>query len=939
MAIRCGGAPNPQGWAGHDITAQLKTYFHVDGPSGPGCNGVTAVSGTKSMWCGEPAGSGDPYCGWATLPGYGNSWSQALQTITVNVPATITYSCEWDSEGGYDFTYPQYWDDVAAQWVNATPAGAPSGYYHFNGSALGETFTASGATVTTMFRFNFVSDGAWSDQDGLNPTTEGAFKVDDIIVVSADLGSPFQENFEAEPCGAVASDDGFWTAVPAPPFGPYFALHNALNIVQEDPCLRPFSNLWGFFDDPATTNYACGGFPLQGAMPYGPNVDNLYMNNEVWSPWVPITGSGTQYRLTFLTYRDLPLANLQFYVFSVRTKDIALCPSSWDDFNFVYYGGQKDWLRTNFEVGSFVASGAQEIQVSVGAVDMCGVWCGVFGDGSCHSHAPVIDQVKLVRVDLGGPQWFTRHIDLWQDNFPDEGGVGPMDYARCDAAIDILPSTNGRILPGDSLSFEVTDPSGLADDNTSRPGKAVYAFVQVTDRAGTPDPVKQGLVIQSPDNQSWSGDTYAGLTRFPYVAGVAPAGWSAFRADSCITGSGGNVPNKYCVDLMDINASLGSSTGPYYGHVNEDAAANTGIFAPGDVINYVLAAKNTLGQWSYIYRTLNGQGATTRTTDVNVAISSPMEWSVLPDAGLLPGDQGDILYVDDADDRGGPAQLYFDNAFRTLGIEDRVDRFDVLGPSSNVANSLASRVYNIATQMIGPDIYQKVLWNSSDLSRGLMGDSGTYNSGNGSEKSDDYFLANTFLDNHPNNPGWACWGDDFAEEWVTLGGSAVAVRSTYMQFNLITGDHKSVGLPVSPKVFRDPTGVIGPPSMYAYGGCGAINDFDVLQLATFATPGATESTYDNNAGVPGAGDKAVVGQATPNLAATTARFVLCGFGYNFIRDDGVGGTATDRSEHLRDVLVYFENLVDPPIGIDPVAFSNSLDNAYPNPFNPTTTIK
>jgi flagellar hook assembly protein FlgD len=28
-----------------------------------------------------------------------------------------------------------------------------------------------------------------------------------------------------------------------------------------------------------------------------------------------------------------------------------------------------------------------------------------------------------------------------------------------------------------------------------------------------------------------------------------------------------------------------------------------------------------------------------------------------------------------------------------------------------------------------------------------------------------------------------------------------------------------------------------------------------------------------------------------------------------------------------------------PTGIDPVAFANKLENAYPNPFNPTTTIR
>ncbi len=105
------------------------------------------------------------------------------------------------------------------------------------------------------------------------------------------------------------------------------------------------------------------------------------------------------------------------------------------------------------------------------------------------------------------------------------------------------------------------------------------------------------------------------------------------------------------------------------------------------------------------------------------ALASPMEWSVLPDAGRLAGDLGDILFVDDADDRGGPAQLYFDWAFTYLGLTNRVDRFDVLGPSSVVGNSLAGRVKNIQNQMIGDpiEIYQKVLWNSTDLSSGSHG--------------------------------------------------------------------------------------------------------------------------------------------------------------------------------------------------------------------------
>ncbi len=488
-----------------------------------------------------------------------------------------------------------------------------------------------------------------------------------------------------------ATIDGFWNAAPAPPFGLYAQLHSAASIVQEDPCLRPLSNLWGFFDDPLVTNYACGGWPLQGAMPYGPDVSGLYMNNEIWSPWVANTGSGSQYRMTLLTYRDLPLDNLQFYVWAIRTRDITGCPTTWDNFNFVYYGGQKDWIRTTFEVGNFVPGGAVDVQASIGAVDQCGVWCGIYGTGACHSHAPVIDQVRLVRVDVQGPQWNVRHIDLWHDNFPEEGGVDPAtSFARCDMAQDILPGTNGSILPGDSLAIEVTDPNGLAVDNTGgRPGTAVYVFVKVTDRFGNPKAGKAGLTIQSPDFDAYVGDPNTGLLRYPFVAGLAPAGWDAYRMDACYTSGGGLVTDRYCADLMDLGFG---ATGPHYNHTNENSAANVGIFTPGDVINYVLAAQNSLGQWSYLYRTFGGQGAITRTTSLATATAEPMEWSVLPDAGLLAGDAGDILYVDDADDRGGPAQLYFDWAFKYLNIEDRVDRFDVLGPSSNVGNSLSSRV-------------------------------------------------------------------------------------------------------------------------------------------------------------------------------------------------------------------------------------------------------
>jgi hypothetical protein len=71
---------------------------------------------------------------------------------------------------------------------------------------------------------------------------------------------------------------------------------------------------------------------------------------------------------------------------------------------------------------------------------------------------------------------------------------------------------------------------------------------------------------------------------------------------------------------------------------------------------------------------------------------------------------------------------------------------------------------------------------------------------------------------------------------------------------------------------------------------------------------------------------------------TTARVVFSGFSFSNIRDDRVR-FPTDRLEHFADIISWFENVLVGPLGIDPAAFENHLANAYPNPFNPTTTIE
>ena len=619
-----GGLPTTQGWTAHDMTAQLKTYFHV---AGAGCgDAIAPINGAKSMWCGQWTSTLDPWRCWATLPGYGNFWNQSLETTVTSV-TSVAYKIVWDVEPGYDNAYAEWYDPVNSQWVADATTDGGAGAYTGAGGPLAESLTSPYGP--TKFRFHFVSDLTWSDEDGNAPTAQGAVVVDDVS-----LNGGAAENFEAAACNAQTV--GSWKATVRPGFGQYGALQSGAEIVQEDPCMRVSSHVWGWFDDPAVTNYACGGWPLQGAMPYGPDENGLYLDNEIWSPWIPLTGAGNQYLLEFLVYRDIPLENLQFYDFSWRSRGTATggCPTNWVDFIWMGSGGAKDWFRLAFDISAWVGVYPEttqqpffpptDIQVAIEAVDMTPQWGGVYGTGSCHSHGPLVDQVKVMRVGIPGPKFEGPLIMMFQDAFPENGDVTPTSYARCDMAFDIIGPSGIRICAGDSLITACADPLGFAADNTGgRPGNGIYLFVKVTDRFGNPVAGKSGLAIQSPDDRAWSGDVNAGLLRYPYVAGLAPAGWSAYRFDFVYPAFavGDPVRNVFCVDLMDISAFQ-----PAGWHANENAMANVGIFAPGDVIHYFFGAKNTVGEWCYFSRRFDGQGRRFHTNDVTECMASAMEW-------------------------------------------------------------------------------------------------------------------------------------------------------------------------------------------------------------------------------------------------------------------------------------------------------------------------
>jgi hypothetical protein len=188
------------GWHSEDLTASTVPHFHVDT--------YLAYEGDYSWWCGTFEYDEDG--------GYGNLWDDRLELPPIEIGAVavenvswgaiksmfdgretqahggprdpvqpiLTFAYRYDSEPGYDYTYVQA--ESNGVYVNLN-----SGY---NGAQpwmdMGpDGFCLSGYDDPLRIRFRFVSDGAWSEEDGLYPVNGGAFHVDNILVYDFATGS------------------------------------------------------------------------------------------------------------------------------------------------------------------------------------------------------------------------------------------------------------------------------------------------------------------------------------------------------------------------------------------------------------------------------------------------------------------------------------------------------------------------------------------------------------------------------------------------------------------------------------------------------------------------------------------------------------------------------------------------------------------------------
>jgi len=885
-----GASCSEAGWTKVDGTSQIAVFWHVDNFVGANVNAgdsLAVLAGTKSLWCGARFSTTGLTCGYLTLPGYGSNWNQSWRTKTCIAVSgdnilDVSFLLETDSEPAYDATFLEYTQDCTSPfggWVQLD--GGIGTWDDIQGPiAAGGAYAVAGSPVKVRLRF--AADGGFADDDALYDSHAGASVVDNL-----DAEGLATEDFEGEALNATTSND--WEGFGETGYGQHMALFSGISLVQQDLCAKNLSCQWAAISGSSET-YACGGFPLQAAVPKG-NADAQYLNNNVQSPTFALAGAGSVINLQFTVYRDMTLDGLVFYIWDVASINGVGCQAAWRSRGFVYFGPQKDYLVNTFPVGDLIPATAISMRVRFGVIDQCGVWCGVFGTGDCHAHAPLLDKVRVYRVDIFGPVYSTRDIDMFQDTFPTNGtdtGIG-----RADGALSITASASPTILPGDSArvicsdpitAVAVTNPSGLATDNLggtgNQPGgtngnKAIYVYVHVLDN-GVPSLTKTGAALT---------DT----PHYPFKDTVVADGRTWTRIQCWLRTLG---TSTFVVDLND------------------------NLFEANDVVEFFFGATNTGALTSYA----SGSALNFVQSDLTVAAQNASEFTILP--LICDGTATkDVLYVDGMDGRG--AQGFWDVAFTQIATLH--DRYDVRGPTSSVSNRPGTRVTDVAQQLNAN--YKKLVWDAGDLTQSLGDGTGA------PEKSNDYAMVNAFLSGLGSPGGVYICGDDYGAGLnAAAGASAVTFKSTYITFTLAGGNHRPT-YGIAPQG----TGVAGGPPVQAFsgdtwiifGGCPLINDFDSFTPTGSSVSQSTYVDLVNPAGDP-------VQSAEISKVTGNARVMISGYSFIYIRDDEENGVR-DGSKHLFDILTWLQNTPGQPTDTKPVAVTR-LDQNYPNPFNPSTTI-
>jgi hypothetical protein len=937
------GYPDRQGWTGVDLTG-LPPHWHVDSFNAANMtaapaywSGPYAVPGTNhAIWSGLPAGP----AGFPTT-GYGNFWDEQLdRTFTVSNIAdstVITWDFQFnhDSERNYDFFNVQC--DLAGSMVDLaryTGTNNVGGVFVAPVIFHGVTTYHAGDYVgvghdQVHLRCRFVSDGAASDQDGLNATSDGAVQLDNIQVQGTNGVGLSQATFEN-------GDAGGWVAVPGEFAGDFSKVFGHLGDI--DPCRHDFSPQMTFIDDGTPPNndplgrstggshspYNSYGVPGGWVVNYtgGLTTGTKPLNNEVWSPAIAWDLPGPQDDAAeggaffrFTTWVHQPALNGLFWVWHVRSRPEPVSGgwSGWKDRNFAYLeSGPGHYENDQVDVRGLLVTSPDSVQLALGVQDLADLFNFPGNDAT---PSPYFDNVAFAKYDAVGPGLVTREIDLFNDGFPTSGAIscaGADDTPlaiRLDMARDIRASSQPRNVPGDSITcdFVARKPGSSLDANSLRMEFLLEANPCFDpELAGGIAALQAGAGAGASDIQNIYGSVWRG-----YVKGKQSR-----------TASGALFANRYFFDLPDGPLTLAA-----YEH------AEPGLFFPGDQMRYYLIGSTiNPAETSVLPADTSGFSSGSGYNRIFTVYGLPSLTCGATDTD--PCRQPNILFWNDQPDRAGSdewIQVFGQNGLR---LHQEYDTYRTNGPTSLVSDGLGSAGAHGATsgQLAG---YRCLFYDSANVASGLISDGSSTGS---NDKGNDVATLTGWLAQAGTRYA-AYWGDNIANG---LGGGGVTYRSNVMGVQLV-GDNvrASIGNQTAPEVA--PTGTVPGFATHfiAFGGCSSINLFDNINPRVATARKAHEflpGPYAPSASVYNARQDTIAGTPYDRVNVTFP------YGFMFVQDVlPKAGGRTARSDLLRELLIKFGQggLLDSDIvAADPIASRELIvSQNHPNPFNPATNIE
>jgi hypothetical protein len=495
----------------------------------------------------------------------------------------------------------------------------------------------------------------------------------------------------------------------------------------------------------------------------------------------------------------------------------------------------------------------------------------------------------------------------WQFGYGNGTNGTPAPYFD-NVSVKVYPTAGARIVPteirmandgfpaiGDidlvnlganSVRFDMATNISARSHLRNDPGDSIW--IDVTARAG-------GALVGPPvmhftfAKQNPLFDAYRIVPTSPVAGNVT------------YTATGSVVANRFNFDLPD-----------------------TGMLFPGDVLHYYFAATDDVAG--------DVRTATSPALLAGYGNPEPLIWPTFYTVTCLPtitdvaGSQPTLLFWNDEGIRGGEDEWY--GALRSLGLEKGID-YDVYttkGSSSGVGNGLGGRA--TVSQIDG---YTDMLYCAGDLASPTLSN-GDFagDAGNDLGLMNDWFALggrDLFMT-----------GDDLANSLTTTGTVALAFLETKMGLTYQDPDVRdNIAGQTAPLVVK----IAGNPvfttadSWVAYGGCFGINDFDnvvprgsAVRLAQFTAPGGVSTPYSYAA-------------ATLNIDGTN-RVVSMNHDLRYVIDPAKApAPLAARGYVLSNVLDYFG------VSNNPLTTSDTGDlpvarfgvESYPNPFNPSLTIK